>query len=182
MTINLDDIERIAREATPGPWFVGEHINERLAISGLPQPDDNPLFVHNGKGNVSDEPDREDARHIATMNPAATLELVAELCAARIGDDERTRLQFRASLAEHQRNDARRQVAEAEAATDEYRVANMDMLAELTTLAERVAELETQLASSDMAVSDLIDDFDREELGDAIHDAIRRHRAREGLE
>lgn len=64
------------------------------------------------------------------------------------------RLEFRASLAEHQRNDALR----------------------------RVAELEAHLAASDMAVSDLIDDFDREGLGDAIHDAIRRHRAREGLE
>ena len=49
-------------------------------------------------------------------------------------------------------------------------------------LVARIRELEAQLATSDMAVSDLIDVFDREGLDDAICDAIRRHRAREGLE
>ena len=124
----------------------------------------------------------EQLRRIVAQRHAGMLEMVAELRDARIGDDERTRLQFRASLAEHERNDALRLFADAKAVTDEYRVANMNMLAELTTLAERVAELETQLAASDMAVSDLIDVFDRDWLNDAIHNVIRRHRAREGLE
>jgi len=96
----------------------------------------------------------EQLRRIVAQRHAGMLEMVAELRDSRIGDDERTRLQFRASLAEHQRNDALR----------------------------RVAELEAQLASADMAVSHMMDDFEEDGTQDAIAEAIGRHWARQGLE
>jgi len=86
MTINLDEIERIAREATPGPWRVSPEPRREGAM----------VQHHDGRYGPCDlvrkYPEFEfdipflaksDAKHIATMNPATTLELLAELRTAR---------------------------------------------------------------------------------------------------
>lgn len=71
----LDEIEAVAKEATPGPWEViggGEYVTP---IGVMVAPDD---------GGVSPE----DATHIATFDPSTTLALVAEVreLRARLSD------------------------------------------------------------------------------------------------
>lgn len=121
----------------------------------------------------------EQLRRIVAQRHDGMLEMVAELRDARIGDDDRTRLQFSASLAEHQRNDAMQELAAAEAVTDEYRVANMGMLVELTDLALQRGDALRTLAEVDRTISDVFPGSTEDGINAVLWACIARHRARQ---
>lgn len=85
MELNLDEIERLARAATPGPWAtvagpLNMHVSSR---SG---------FVIGSEGMASYGQDVSNAAHIAAANPATVLALIARLRAAEaalgLGEDD----------------------------------------------------------------------------------------------
>lgn len=81
MTLNLDEIERVAREATPGPWTFHE---DRYG-NAFNDADGNhvcfaaPCATENSELVISPA----DAAFIAALHPAAVLELVAEVLRLR---------------------------------------------------------------------------------------------------
>lgn len=80
MTIDLDDLERQARAATPGPWKAGDPAWFR----GRQNPEDGkrPLTAELG-GVIANIYGAENAAHIAANSPDVTLALIVELRAAR---------------------------------------------------------------------------------------------------
>lgn len=93
MTVDLKELERMARAATPGPWFqVGQPWNPNAdfvcAGSNDPHIGKYVCDTENFDGEV--ENSIENADYIAYANPAAILSLVAELEQAR-KDAERYR-------------------------------------------------------------------------------------------
>lgn len=74
MTLNLDDLEAIARAATPGPW-------QHLPYGGQNQNGDysgGEIYEANGEHLISDVSD-EAGSHIATFDPPTVLALIAKL-------------------------------------------------------------------------------------------------------
>ena len=61
----IDALEQAAKAATPGPWEISR--------------DDYALFIESRKGTVGEIGDAFDANYISAANPAAILELIAEL-------------------------------------------------------------------------------------------------------
>ena len=71
MTLDLDALEKIARDATTGEWYATTRPD---AIAHICDRNGGRLFdtTHHGKM-------REDAQHIAAFNPKVALELIAEI-------------------------------------------------------------------------------------------------------
>ncbi|WP_131802138.1 DUF6221 family protein [Parafrankia soli] len=67
----LDDEERDARAATPGPWRVGNFPRERVVYSG---PDEADVLIYDEGGHSE-----ADAHHVARQDPAATVARVEAL-------------------------------------------------------------------------------------------------------
>lgn len=82
MTIDLDQLESVAKAATPGPWVrhpedvysdVGAHVAFCPTVcSSAPE------------RCISEEQAESNAAYIAAANPAAVLELIEELRTARL--------------------------------------------------------------------------------------------------
>lgn len=62
---DLSALESAARAATPGPWEISR--------------DDFAAYIESRKGTVGEIGDAFDANYISAANPAAILELIAEL-------------------------------------------------------------------------------------------------------
>ena len=75
----LSELERLAKEATPGPWPQGKEDKEFVLYNGTFICGCNSAIMRNG--DVIDG--KTNARYIAAANPAAILELIAELRQAR---------------------------------------------------------------------------------------------------
>lgn len=71
----LSELERLAKEATPGPWPQGKEDKEFVLYNGTFICGCNSAIMRNG--DVIDG--KTNARYIAAANPAAILELIAEL-------------------------------------------------------------------------------------------------------
>lgn len=76
MTLNLDDLERVAKAATPGPWRVEGFVKRGGAIAkiishGLNAQGDGPA------GYVGDTYGEADAKFVAALNPAVCLALIS---------------------------------------------------------------------------------------------------------
>lgn len=118
-TIDLDELERLAKAATPGPWIfvnVGYTFSQSAQYSIEPSPGVS-VWEHN----------RKDADYIAAANPATVLALIARVRKAEargvVHDAEWTRQmvasaeQFRAE-AEAERDEWRARAERAEALAD----------------------------------------------------------------
>lgn len=70
MSINLDNLEYIAKKATPGPWYADG--------PGMPGPDDTLTISPGDSGGVLAyvQPLWDDADYIAAFNPTQTLALI----------------------------------------------------------------------------------------------------------
>ncbi len=64
--IDLDELERLARAATPGPWTYEEFRNDKKEVLGA--------VIKELGWSV----DRENGSYVAAANPAVVLELIAE--------------------------------------------------------------------------------------------------------
>jgi hypothetical protein len=76
MTINLDELERLAKAAAPGPWLYFVPCNTPSLNP------DQAAFLVGPRMRAMDKSQGfavEDAAHIAAANPATILELVAEV-------------------------------------------------------------------------------------------------------
>jgi len=72
MKIDLNEIEALARAATPGPWEATRQTDDECSFMGY--------FIEAGDKTISDDgtaPGHADALFIAAANPAAVLELIA---------------------------------------------------------------------------------------------------------
>lgn len=67
----LDELERLAKAATPGPWYQPDDINPELIFSGAP---DEPAFL---LAEAFREDSDADATYIASANPATILRLLS---------------------------------------------------------------------------------------------------------
>lgn len=77
----LDEIEAVAKKATPGEWRVN---GERIEAGDLgevifPGPVECSSYCYGGSSTIDGDDLDADFAHIATMDPAATLALVAEV-------------------------------------------------------------------------------------------------------
>lgn len=76
MTLDLDELERVAKAATPGPWRVEGFVKRGGAIAkiishGLNAQGDGPA------GYVGDTYGEADAKFVAALNPAVCLALIS---------------------------------------------------------------------------------------------------------
>ena len=72
--MNLDELKRLARDATPGPWTTKEYGPDHLEV-----------LMPNGFSRIISDPTvvtAYDARYIAAANPAVVLDLLDQLDAA----------------------------------------------------------------------------------------------------
>lgn len=88
MTLNLDDLERVAKAATPGPWRVEGFVKRGGAIAkiishGLNAQGDGPA------GYVGDTYGEADAKFVAALNPAVCLALISRARGAERLEKER---------------------------------------------------------------------------------------------
>lgn len=67
----LDELEALAKAATPGPWYQPDDINPELIFSGAP---DEPAFL---LAEAFREDSDADATYIASANPATILRLLS---------------------------------------------------------------------------------------------------------
>jgi hypothetical protein len=74
--VDLDELERLAREATPGTWTAGEDggMGVVLRESGVPVANTGYWATDD-----SDDQDRRNADFIAATNPQTVLALIARL-------------------------------------------------------------------------------------------------------
>lgn len=84
LDIDLDDLERTARAATPGIWEVDRNTPFSDDIMGIFQPDYRRYVVHlDGSFHRDARPvSDEDAEYIAAARPEVVLELIRRLRAA----------------------------------------------------------------------------------------------------
>ena len=84
MTLNLDDLEAVARAATPGPWEAEPYLymadDDRVRVTS---PSDGPLF------NLAEGVEPVNASHIAAFDPPTVLALIT-----RIREAERHNVQL----------------------------------------------------------------------------------------
>lgn len=82
--VDLDELERLAREATPGPWFSDlDPVGTREMVTYRPDGETDYDIC-----NCSTGPKFADRHFIAAANPAVILEFVAEVRRLR-ADNER---------------------------------------------------------------------------------------------
>lgn len=74
--IDLDTLERLAREATQGPWSVDAKSKGELWIAGSLRVV--PVCMVTASGNITDR-DKADAAFIAASNPAVVLSLIERI-------------------------------------------------------------------------------------------------------
>lgn len=85
MKIDLDTLERIAKAATQGQWWIDSHGHQCVMFSTC-----KPVFItdseamgepvrHHDTGNLSSWPNDNDATYIATMCPEMALSLVERI-------------------------------------------------------------------------------------------------------
>ena len=81
--IDYSELKMLAEKATPGPWHVDSHGMTMTSMESFKtvfnHPTDRPAVRHEETGNLSSWRNDWDASFIATANPAAVLELIAEL-------------------------------------------------------------------------------------------------------
>ena len=74
MTLNLDDLEAVARAATPGPWEAEPYLytadDDRVRVTS---PSDGPLF------NLAEGVEPVNASHIAAFDPPTVRALITRL-------------------------------------------------------------------------------------------------------
>lgn len=87
---NLDELESIARAATPGPWLTSKTSHDTGALCvEVPDGDDEMSLAWDAGFGIT-VMSAADATHVVATNPAATLALIAELRAERKRADEAT--------------------------------------------------------------------------------------------
>lgn len=80
--MNTDELKRLAEAATPGPWFVvGPPWNQNadFIVAGSNDPHTGQYVADTENFDGDGENVQENAAYIAAANPAAILELIAEL-------------------------------------------------------------------------------------------------------
>lgn len=99
MSLDLDKLESVARDATPGPWVVEPYNTHDLygVIST------NSLIPGHHRYDLTDDLTKPNAIHIATFNPETVLQMIAELRRyaekfAQMHELVATRLWFDASI------------------------------------------------------------------------------------
>jgi hypothetical protein len=81
MSVDLDEIERLAKEATPGPWTSSIETDPETDKPGI-------IWADAGHHCIGDMYATDDADYIAAVNPSVVLELIAELREYRRREDE----------------------------------------------------------------------------------------------
>lgn len=79
MNLDLDNLEQVAQDATPGPWVATKEFANRWGVSPSPE-DYYPVASVYGQGDLAKI--EANAAYIAAANPAVVLELVRRLRAA----------------------------------------------------------------------------------------------------
>lgn len=83
MTIDLDALEKLADEATPGPWMISLHGGPWTASCRIStkrgSPNGDIANVLHGLGSRTKDETRSNAAFIAAANPATIKALIAEL-------------------------------------------------------------------------------------------------------
>lgn len=83
--LTLDELEALARRATPGPWWIDSHghtlISQADDFLTVVQFDhkDRESVRHKDTGNLSAWRNDNDASYIATFGPDTTLRLIARI-------------------------------------------------------------------------------------------------------
>jgi hypothetical protein len=81
--MNINELEELAKEATPGPWWIDSHGHAMISEVGKHRvvfTTDHrmgPAVRHESTGNLSHWPNDWDASYIAAANPSAISELIA---------------------------------------------------------------------------------------------------------
>lgn len=75
--VTLDEIERLARAATPGPWFYDSY--SRIWQSSAHEVDEALAFVPVECGDTATTQGKHDAAYIAAVHPQAILDLIARV-------------------------------------------------------------------------------------------------------
>ena len=81
--MNINDLEELAKAATPGPWWIDSHGHTMISEVGKHRvvfTTDHrmgPAVRHESTGNLSHWPNDWDASYIAAANPSAIIELIA---------------------------------------------------------------------------------------------------------
>lgn len=89
MNLDLDKLEQVARDATPGPWVATKEFANRWGVSPSPE-DYYPVASVYGQGDLANI--EANAAYISAANPAVVLEIVRRLRAAEAENAElRTR-------------------------------------------------------------------------------------------
>lgn len=108
--MNIEELKRLAEAATPGPWISNEswqsmrlgarHSGKyEIRKNGRLSPSFQPLALVRGDKRITGGNGKDNADYIAAANPAAVLELIAEVEALRADVATERALSFRDQVA-----------------------------------------------------------------------------------